>query len=92
MDVEVELPREEIPWYPSVDPSRCDGCGECIRFCHGKVYAADAAGKAVVINPYGCKVGCSYCSTNVCTRGAISFPNLKWLREFLRTRGTGSSP
>ncbi len=25
------IPREQIPWYPTVDEDLCNGCGVCIR-------------------------------------------------------------
>ena len=77
------VPREKIPWYPTVDASKCIGCGLCVDFCHNKVYTKDDAKRAVVSNPYGCVVGCSYCSTDICSHEAITFPSLEWLKEHM---------
>ena len=54
------IPREEIPWFPLVDADRCTGCGICITFCHNKVYR-ERDGKADVVDPYSCVVGCTGC-------------------------------
>ncbi len=35
------IPREKIPWYPTVDSERCIGCKECFNFCRHKVYIWD---------------------------------------------------
>ena len=80
------IPRESIPWFPTVKEENCDACGKCIEFCRYGVYEPGEAGKASVIAPYNCIVGCSYCSTDVCTKGVISFPSIEWLREFLREK------
>ncbi|MGQ9587111.1 MAG: 4Fe-4S dicluster domain-containing protein [Thermoplasmata archaeon] len=79
-------PREEIPWFPRVDGDRCTGCGVCTSFCPGKVYE-EREGKASVVNPYGCVVGCSGCVPQ-CPPGAISFPSLIELRDALKSLRT----
>jgi ferredoxin len=57
------IPREDIPWYPTVDKELCTACGVCIEFCSnnalgganiGQVYVADEEGKPDVVNPFGC--------------------------------------
>ena len=53
---------------PAVDASRCDGCGECARFC--RFGAIAAAGKTPLVFPELCH-GCGGCRM-VCPRGAIS--------------------
>lgn len=35
--------REQVPWYPSIYPERCDGCGDCLTFCEYDVYDWDEA-------------------------------------------------
>lgn len=52
---------------PEVDEARCDGCGECGRFCEYKALAV--LGKRVLVFPEMCH-GCGGCK-RVCTRGAI---------------------
>lgn len=67
-------PREQVPWYPSIYPERCDGCGACLAFCQYGVYDLDeASNKAIVVDPFNCVVGCNACARE-CRRGAIRFP------------------
>ncbi|MFO7549197.1 MAG: ferredoxin family protein [Acidimicrobiia bacterium] len=69
------IPREEVPWYPTVDPDTCIGCTLCFATCGRNVYDFDYEQHlAVVVDPYSCMVGCSTCGT-VCPSGAIGFPD-----------------
>ncbi|MCJ7459659.1 MAG: ferredoxin family protein [candidate division Zixibacteria bacterium] len=73
------IPRENIPWYPTVYEERCDGCKKCFDMCPQKVYLWDEKiNKPKVINPFACVVGCSGCA-EVCKLKAISFPPLSIL-------------
>lgn len=73
------IPRENIPWYPTVYEERCDGCRKCFEMCPQKVYLWDEKiNKPKVINPFACVVGCSGCA-EVCKLKAISFPPLSIL-------------
>jgi len=75
------IPREEIPWYPTVDLEKCVGCKECFNFCSHKVYSwDDKNSKTKVAEPYYCVVGCSSCMV-LCPEGAISFPPLTILKN-----------
>lgn len=65
-------PREHIPWFPTVDADRCNGCALCWRLCASHALVP-VEGKAVVEDPFRCVVGCSSCA-NVCRPGAITFP------------------
>ena len=66
--------REQVPWYPSIYPDRCDGCGDCLAFCAYGVYELDEAShQVIVVDPFNCLVGCDACA-KVCKRGAIRFP------------------
>ncbi len=74
------IDREQIPWFPTLDPSKCAGCKECLNFCQHKVYSWDEANdRTVVAQPYDCVVGCSNCA-GLCKEGAISFPPLSILK------------
>jgi NAD-dependent dihydropyrimidine dehydrogenase PreA subunit len=67
--------REEIPWYPTVDPETCIGCTLCFATCGRDVYDFDYDNHlAVITDPYNCMVGCSTCGT-VCPSAAITFPS-----------------
>jgi NAD-dependent dihydropyrimidine dehydrogenase PreA subunit len=66
-------PREQIPWYPTVDDAHCDGCGVCLRLCSAGALQPTEDGKVAVADPYRCIVGCSSCAT-ICKPGAIAFP------------------
>lgn len=75
------LPREKIPWFPTVDYEKCIGCKECYNFCKNGVYEWDESkNKPVVKNPYNCVVGCSACG-KLCNGEAIKFPGKKELME-----------
>lgn len=67
------LPREQVPWYPTVDEDLCDGCGLCLRMCQKGALVAAPDGKARVGDPFACIVGCNACA-NLCKPGAILFP------------------
>jgi CDP-4-dehydro-6-deoxyglucose reductase len=68
------IPRSEIPWFPTVDPDVCIGCGTCVISCSRSVYRLDFdRKKAVVADPMHCMVGCRTCAST-CPANAISFP------------------
>lgn len=68
------IPREEIPWFPTVDGEACIGCQLCYVTC-GRAVFEMRDGVAFAVAPMECMVGCSTCG-NVCPTSAISFPNL----------------
>jgi NAD-dependent dihydropyrimidine dehydrogenase PreA subunit len=73
------IPRENIPWYPTVYEEKCDGCKKCFEMCPQKVYLWDEKiNKPKVLNPFACVVGCSGCA-EVCKLNAITFPPLSIL-------------
>lgn len=75
------IPREEIPWFPTIDYEKCTSCGVCAEFCKRGVYTMDDAPK--VTDPYRCVVSCTGCKGQ-CKEGAISFPTLIELREVMK--------
>jgi NAD-dependent dihydropyrimidine dehydrogenase PreA subunit len=80
------IPREEIPWYPTIDPDRCTGCRTCVDFCRNDVLDFDDdVGKSRVKNPCNCVVECSTCA-KLCPEGAISFPEEGAWISFIKER------
>jgi len=86
------IPRDKIPWYPTINYEKCVTCGKCVDFCHMKVFEIeDDEGKkrTVVKNLNGCVVTCTGCDS-ICPTGAISHPSKK---EFLaRIRELRNNP
>jgi NAD-dependent dihydropyrimidine dehydrogenase PreA subunit len=66
-----DIPREEIPWFPTIREDKCTGCGICVEFCVHGVF--EMSGKARVKKPFNCVVGCTGCLSK-CPEEAISFP------------------
>ena len=68
------VPREEIPWAPTIDYIKCDFCMECDDFCPHRVFKRQEEDpKLVVENPNNCVVFCRACA-KTCGPDAISFP------------------
>lgn len=59
-------------WFPIIDHSRCNTCGQCADFCLFGVYEK-IDGKVVVANPKECKNNCPACA-RICPQTAIIFP------------------
>ncbi len=59
-------------WYPVIDYSRCNNCGQCADFCLFGVYLK-SAGRVEVANPANCKNNCPACA-RICPSVAIVFP------------------
>jgi NAD-dependent dihydropyrimidine dehydrogenase PreA subunit len=69
------VPREKIPWYPTIDYDKCNFCMECDKFCPHQVYEhREGDKKLVVANPNNCVVFCRACG-KTCGPDAISFPS-----------------
>ena len=66
------IPREQIPWQPSVDAEACIGCELCYVTCGRGVFEMKER-LAIVERGTSCMVGCSTCAA-VCPTEAISFP------------------
>ena len=65
--------REKIDWHPTIDETKCIGCGLCATTCGRAVYKFDYENrKSKVANPNNCLVGCQTCA-NLCPVQAISF-------------------
>ncbi|NMB85833.1 MAG: 2-oxoglutarate-acceptor oxidoreductase subunit OorD [Methanosaeta sp. PtaB.Bin018] len=70
------VPRDEIPWHPSIDQLACKRCKICLNFCPKGVYSEDSDGSIVVTHPHECVMLCTGCEGR-CPEGAISFPDRK---------------
>ena len=80
------ISRDEIEWYPTVDPEMCIGCGICVLGCGSRVYKFNfEEKKTIVVEPFKCKVGCVTCA-NTCPAYAISFPSLSYLHKIMKTK------
>jgi NAD-dependent dihydropyrimidine dehydrogenase PreA subunit len=78
------IPREEIPWRPTVDDEACIGCQLCYVTCGRAVYELHD-GVAEAVDPMNCVVGCTTCG-NICPTGAITFPELDSIWKMERER------
>ena len=83
------IPRDEIPWYPKVDPKLCSGCSSCVEFCVNGVFFFD--GKSHVVRPLNCVVGNSSCRS-FCPEKAISVPPMADLKDALKKLSEKYSP
>jgi len=69
------IPRQDIPWYPSIDNKDCDACGTCVEYCKlGTFSFTPREDKVTVSSPFNCVVGCNGCQDK-CPNSAISFPS-----------------
>jgi len=84
------IPREKIPWYPTINSELCISDQECLNFCRNEVFSLDQeSGRVVVSNPYNCVIGCDSCA-QICPVQAITFPDKEELREALRRLRQGA--
>ena len=80
------VPRDKIPWFPTLDYSKCDYCMECDKFCPHQVFERhdDGPQKLIVANPNNCVVFCRACS-KTCAQDAISFPEKPAIVALIKT-------
>jgi NAD-dependent dihydropyrimidine dehydrogenase PreA subunit len=80
------IPRQEINWHPTIDESKCVGCGMCVTTCGRNVFDYDREKrKAVVARPLQCMVGCTSCQV-WCVYNAISFPDPQYVKDLIKKR------
>lgn len=75
------IPREQIPWFPTVSEELCDGCGKCLEVCPKDVYEKTETGKVRVVEPFLCIVECCMCKS-ACDPQAILMPNRDMLDHY----------
>ena len=69
------VPRDQIPWAPTIDYSKCNFCMECDNFCPHQVFERrESEPRLVVKNPNNCVVFCRACA-KTCGEDALSFPD-----------------
>ena len=79
-----KLPREKIPWVPTIDYDACIGDRECLDFCkNGVFFWGEPLGRPLVAEPYNCVLGCDACA-QICPVEAIHFPAKDDLRLTIR--------
>ena len=81
------IPRNKIPWGPTIDYDKCVSCGKCVDYCKLGVYEFEEKnGKkvSVVKNPNNCVVMCTGCEAQ-CPAGAITHPSKKETREIIKS-------
>ncbi len=67
------IPRDKIPWFPTIEFQKCISCGKCEDYCKLGVYEIEEhEGKkqSVVKHPNNCVVLCTGCD-GICPVGAI---------------------
>ncbi len=69
------VPRDQIPWFPTIDYGKCTFCLECDEFCPHHVFErGEAARQLFVAHANNCVVFCRACA-KTCGPDAISFPS-----------------
>ena len=79
------IPRNKIPWYPTIDYEKCINCGKCVDYCTLGAYEfeeKDGKKRPVVKNPYNCVVLCTGCESQ-CPAGAITHPSKQETRKII---------
>jgi NAD-dependent dihydropyrimidine dehydrogenase PreA subunit len=80
------IPRDKIPWHPTIDYEKCVGCGKCVDYCTLGTYESKenkGEKKPIVSNPNNCVVLCSGCDS-ICLANAITHPSKKQTQEIIR--------
>lgn len=82
--MKVDIPQEQIAWFPTIDYGLCTADRACLDFCHNDVFHWNEVGARVeVVNRDNCVLGCTSCA-QICPVEAISFPDKEELRQTLR--------
>jgi NAD-dependent dihydropyrimidine dehydrogenase PreA subunit len=79
------IPRNKIPWHPTIDYEKCISCGKCIQYCTLGVYEVEqnqGKKRPVVKNPTSCVVLCAGCE-EICPCDAIAFPSKEETKKII---------
>ncbi len=68
------IPRNQIPWDPKIDYSKCVTCGKCVEFCHMTAFKREEKSGKTTTVPNRCVVFCRGCE-DICPAGAITHPD-----------------
>ena len=75
------IDRDQIDWRPTINESKCIGCGLCVTTCGRGVYKFDYKNrKSKVVSSNNCMVACQTCA-NLCPAKAIIFAENDATRE-----------
>jgi NAD-dependent dihydropyrimidine dehydrogenase PreA subunit len=80
------IPREQIPWYPTIDYEKCFNCGKCVEYCTlGTFEFEEKDGEKIsaVKNPNNCVVLCTGCD-GICPAKAIKHQSKKETHETIK--------
>jgi len=80
------VPRNKIPWYPTIDYDKCISCGKCVEYCHLGVYESEenkGKKRSIVRNPNNCVVFCTGCEEQ-CPAGAITHHSKEKTQKIIR--------
>lgn len=77
------IPRREIPWEPSIDHEKCNGCKICEDFCPKGVFDYNNhEEKAEVARGRECVFLCTGCLKK-CHKNAITFPDKEKFKKYI---------
>ena len=76
------LPREKIPWFPTINYDLCKGAKECLAFCPSNVFAWDELERAPssatrTVAPWVAPIVCGYARM-------VPLPSRTWTTSRLR--------
>jgi NAD-dependent dihydropyrimidine dehydrogenase PreA subunit len=80
------IPRNKIPWYPTIDCDKCINCGKCVEYCTLGTFAfeeKEGKKRSHVKNPNNCVVLCTGCDS-ICPAGAIKHQSIKKTKQAIR--------
>ena len=77
------IPRDLIPWRPTINADQCVGCGKCLETCPNGVFVLNKdLKKAQVAVPDNCVVLCDKCA-GFCLHNAITFPDKNEVKKHI---------